>query len=52
MTYLLSVSIAYPGTLGLDLIEPPQGWAFLVDDDGVFFTDDAGNFLIVEEVNG
>lgn len=45
---LLDVVIAYPGTLGAGLPDPPYGWVFLTDDNGVYLTDDAGNFLIVE----
>lgn len=45
---LLSVSIAYPGTLGGGLIEPPYGFVFLTDDNGVYLTDDNGYFLVVE----
>lgn len=45
---MLSVSVAYPGNLGNGLPEPPFGWVFLTDDDGVYLTDDNGLFLIVE----
>lgn len=46
--WLRNISIAYPGTLGDNLPEPPFGYVFLTDDDGVYLTDDNGLFLIVE----
>lgn len=45
---LLSLSVAYPGRLGDNLPEPPFGFVFLTDDNGVYLTDDNGSFLIVE----
>jgi len=44
----LRIVIAYPGTLGDDLPEPPFGWYFLTDDAGAYLTDDNGNYLIGE----
>jgi len=38
----LSVSIAYPGTLGGPIPDPPPGHAWLTDDNGVILTDDKG----------
>lgn len=44
--YLKSLSIAYPRPLGDGMPEPPYGYMFLVDENGVYLTDDNGNFLI------
>jgi hypothetical protein len=44
---LLSLSVAYPGTLGPETIIPPVGFVFLIDNDGVYLTDEAGAYLIV-----
>lgn len=48
----LKIVVAYPGTLGDDLPEPPYGWLLVVDDLGRYITDDLGNFLIVEWNDG
>lgn len=44
--------VAYPGTLGDGLPEPPYGYVFVVDDLDRYVTDDAGNFIVVEWVYG
>lgn len=49
--YSLNLSVAYPWTLGDELIAP-SGWVFLIDDIGNYLTDEAGLFLIVPAVNG
>lgn len=48
----LDLIVAYPGTLGDGLPEPPFGWRFIVWDDGSYIVDDFGNFLIVEWNDG
>jgi hypothetical protein len=45
--YLKNVCVAYPGTLGDGLPEPPYGYQFLTDDLGNYLTDDLGNYLVV-----
>lgn len=49
---LRNIVIAYPGTLGDGLPEPPFGFLFIVDDIGRYITDDDGNFIVVEWDNG
>ncbi len=39
--------IAWPGIL-TGPMEPPEGYVFLTDDDGVYLTDDAGYYLLGE----
>jgi len=48
----LNIVIAYPGTLGDGLPEPPYGFMFLVDDEGAYILDDFGNYIVVEWNNG
>ena len=45
---MLNVKIAYPGRLGGGIPVIPPGYMLLTDDDGVFLTDDNGNYLIGE----
>ena len=48
----LTVVIAYPGTLGDGLPEPPFGYRFIVDDIGRYILDDLGNFIVTEWNDG
>lgn len=45
--FLKNVSVALPMTLGGNVPEPPNGYAFLTDNNGVYLTDGAGNYLVV-----
>lgn len=45
--YLKNLSVAYPGTLGDGLPEPPYGYQFVVDENGNYLTDNLGNYLVV-----
>lgn len=44
----LSVSIAFPGTLGPAFPEPPPGMVYLTDDEGRYLVDDEGRYLVGE----
>lgn len=50
--FLRNLSVAYPGTLGDNLPEPPFGYMFITDDVGNYIVDDFGNFIVVEWVYG
>lgn len=43
----LSVIVAFPGTLGGPIPDPPPGYAWLLDDNGKIITDDEGTKLTV-----
>lgn len=48
---LKNVSVAYPGTLGGPVPDPPPGYAYLTDDDGKVLKDDNGTPLVVPVTN-
>ena len=46
-TGLYTIKAAYPGTITPYPLEAPEGFVFLTDHEGVYLTDEAGNFLMV-----